>query len=361
MHVFSPNLRWGYDQIELDEQSKQYTTYVTDTGLYRCKRLMFGVSAASEICQHVIQQSLQGCPGVRNISDDIIVFGKTQQEHDHNLHTVLARLQESGLTLNRDKCKFSVSEVAFFGYTIAENGIRPPEETVAAIRNAPKPSNTSEVRNSLGRMNYCSRFIPNFSTIAAPLRQLTHKGTPFTWTNLHQNAFESLQKTLTSNSVMAHFDPSAPTQLRVDTSPVGLGAILTQTHGNKTRPVAYASRHPSKGVIPRLSARLWLLSGDVNCSTSIYMGQPLTSIQIASLLKLFTVQHRNLQRESNGGAFVCNRINFVLSIHLELIILRTCFLVCHSPMQQPIFATQLKNMSTMSFRMQLLRQCLSEQ
>ena len=179
---------------------------------------------------------------MRNISDDIIVFGKTQQEHDHNLNTVLATLQECGLTLNRDKCKFSVSEVTFFGYTISANGIRPTDETVTAIRNAPKPSSASEVRSFLGLVNYCSRFIPNLSTVAAPLQQLTHKGAPFTWTKLHQNAFESLQKTLTSNSVMAHFDPSAPTQLRVDASPFGLGAILTETHGDETRPVAYASR-----------------------------------------------------------------------------------------------------------------------
>ena len=241
--VFSKlDLRWGYHQIELDEQSRHYTTFATHTGLYHYKRLVFGVSAAPEIYQRVIQQSLQGCPGMRNISDDIIVFGKTQQEHDHNLNTVLATLQECGLTLNRDKCKFSVSEVTFFGYTISANGIRPTDETVTAIRNAPKPSSASEVRSFLGLVNYCSRFIPNFSTIAAPLRQLTHKGAPFTWTKLHQNAFESLQRTLTSDSVMAHFDPSAPTQLRVDASPFGLGAILTQTHGDETRPIAYASR-----------------------------------------------------------------------------------------------------------------------
>ena len=73
------DLRWGYHQIELDEQSRQYTTFATHTGLYRYKRLMYGVSAAPEIYQHVIQQSLQGCSGVQNISDDIIVFGKTQQ------------------------------------------------------------------------------------------------------------------------------------------------------------------------------------------------------------------------------------------------------------------------------------------
>jgi hypothetical protein len=122
--VFSKlDLRWCH-QIKLDEQPKHYTTFATHTGLYRYKRLMFDVSVAPENYQHVIQQSLQGYPGMENISADIIVFGKTQQEHDHNLNTVLARLQECGLTLNRDKCNFSVSEVTFFGYTIWANDIR---------------------------------------------------------------------------------------------------------------------------------------------------------------------------------------------------------------------------------------------
>ena len=88
---------------------------------------MFGVSAAPEIYQHVIQQSLQGCPGVRNISDDIIDSSKDQQEHDQNLHNVLTRLQERGLTLNAEKCKFSVPEITFFGYTISGSSIRPTD------------------------------------------------------------------------------------------------------------------------------------------------------------------------------------------------------------------------------------------
>ena len=69
-----------------------------------------------------------------------------------------------------------------------------------------------------------------------------HTWNKLTWNKLHQNAFESLKNILTSNSVMAHFDPRAPIHLRVDASPVGLGAILTQAHGDETRPVAYASR-----------------------------------------------------------------------------------------------------------------------
>ena len=189
--VFSKvDLRWGYDQTELDEQSKKYTTFATQTGLYRYKRLMFGVSASPEIFLHVIQQSVQGCPRVRNISDDIIVSGKDQQEHDTNLHNVLTRFQERGLTLNAEKCKFSVPEITFFGYTISGSGIRPTDETVTAIRNAPKPSTVSEVRSFLRLVNYCSRFIPNFATISAPLRQLTHKAPPKCIRNLAKDAHQ---------------------------------------------------------------------------------------------------------------------------------------------------------------------------
>ena len=162
---------------------------------------------------------------------------------------------------------------------------------------------------------------------------------------------------------MAHFDPSAPTQLRVDASPVGLGAILTQPHGDETRPVAYASRtltpverHYSQTEHEALAV-VW---GCERFHLYLY-GTTFDIYTDHKPLEIIYSPTSKPQRASNGGAFVCNCINFVLSIHLELIILWTYFLVCHSPIQQPIFATRLKNMSTMSFRMQLLRPCLSVQ
>ena len=241
--VFSKlDLKWGYHQIELDEKSRQLTTFATHDGLYRYKRLMFGISATPEIYQHAIQQVLQGLPGVKNISDDIIVFGKDKSEHDHNLHGVLRRLQDRGLTLNSDKCTFSVPEITFFGFDISARGIRPNNQSVEAIRNAPTPTTASEVRSFLGLASFCRRFIPDFSTIAYPLSELTRKAVPWRWTTTHQSSFDKLKTMLTSDCVMAHYDPAAPTQLRVDASPVGLGAILTQTQHGVVRPVAYASR-----------------------------------------------------------------------------------------------------------------------
>ena len=236
------DLKWGYHQIELDPASREITTFVTHKGLRRYKRLMFGISSAPEVYQHVIQQALEGCNGVRNISDDIIVFGKDAAEHNANLEQVFKRLGEKGLTVNREKCLFGVAALTFFGVVVSGNGVSPEDKKIEAIRTVRKPSNAAEVRSFLGLVNYCARFIPNFATMADPLRQLTKKGTPWVWTNAHQTAFQQLKAALTSESVMAHYDPTAPTHLRVDASPVGLGAILTQTQRGVVRPVAYASR-----------------------------------------------------------------------------------------------------------------------
>lgn len=355
--IFSKlDLKWGYHQIELDEQSRQYTTFATHTGLYRYKHLMFGVSAAPEIYQHVIQQALQGCPGVKNISDDLIVFGKNQQEHDTNLNGVLSRLQDRGLTLNGEKCKFNVPKIKFFGYIISAAGVRPTDQTVAAIRNARKPNNASEVRSFLGLVNYCSRFIPNFSTLAAPLRQLTCKSVPWTWTDLHQNAFERLQHVLTSDLVTAHFDPSAPTQLRVDASPVGLGAILTQTQDGQTKPVAYtqaALSHQLNPDIRRRNGKPWLLSGGVKNFTFIFTERHSTSSPITSPSWSSTAQHLHRQHALSVGDFVCNPTNSTFGTHLELTILPTFCLVYHSPTKCHWLVRRLKNMSSTSLKMLL--------
>lgn len=96
--VFSKlDLRWGYHQVELHPESRVLTTFLTHTGLKRYKRLIFGLSSAPEMYQYVIQQVLQGIPGVRNVSDDIIVFGADPKSHDKSLEQTLSRLESKGL------------------------------------------------------------------------------------------------------------------------------------------------------------------------------------------------------------------------------------------------------------------------
>ena len=87
------DLRKGYHQIGLDKESRQITTFVTHHGLLRCQRLMFGISSAPEMYQNIVRQVLHGCGGSVNISYDVIVHGKTKQEHDERLHCVLQRFE----------------------------------------------------------------------------------------------------------------------------------------------------------------------------------------------------------------------------------------------------------------------------
>ena len=99
--VFSKlDLKWGFHQIELEAESREITTFVTHRGLFRYKRLMFGIASAPEKYQKIVKDSLSGCEGVANIADDLIVHGKGVKEHEEHLYAVLNRIRECGLTLN---------------------------------------------------------------------------------------------------------------------------------------------------------------------------------------------------------------------------------------------------------------------
>jgi hypothetical protein len=108
------DLKAGYHQIPLEKSSRSITTFITHRGLFRYKRLPFGINSASEVFQHAIENAIRGIDGVRNIADDIIVWGSTQQEHNLRLEQLFARLDESGLTVNNDKCLFDQRELVLW-------------------------------------------------------------------------------------------------------------------------------------------------------------------------------------------------------------------------------------------------------
>ena len=118
------DLKAGYHQILLDKESRSITTFITHRGLYRYKRLPFGISAASEVFQNAIQNALQGLEGTRNIADDIIVWGSTDEEHDDRLNALFARLSSKGLTVNPAKCLYKQDSLWFYGYTLTSQGLQ---------------------------------------------------------------------------------------------------------------------------------------------------------------------------------------------------------------------------------------------
>ncbi|XP_053400675.1 uncharacterized protein K02A2.6-like [Mercenaria mercenaria] len=163
-----------FHQIELDviESSRVMTTFQTHVGLFRYKRLNFGVSAAPILFQNELRQALQGLTGVLNIADDIVCYGKTREEHDINLRALFQRLQERNLTLNKKKCSFGQSKIKFYGYVFSESGISPDPDKADAVKNMDRPKSVSEIRSFLGLTNYLSKFIDGYSVLTEPYDDL---------------------------------------------------------------------------------------------------------------------------------------------------------------------------------------------
>lgn len=237
--IFSKiDLTSGYHQLELTPESRSITTFNTHIGLFRYKRLNFGISSASEIFQETIRNVIHDIPNARNISDDIIVFGSTQEQHDKTLDAVFNRLHDKGLTVNKNKCLFNQDRITFFGLVFSSEGVSPDPSKIEAIQHATRPTNVTEVKSFLGMTNYCSRFIKGYATISEPLRRLTKTTSTWCWSDEQETAFCSLKDSLTSTSVMKYFDPQQELKIIVDASPVGLGGILTQDN----HVLSYASR-----------------------------------------------------------------------------------------------------------------------
>ena len=233
----------AYQQLELEESSKKFTTINTHKGLYQYNRLPFGVSSAPGIFQRTIENLLQGIPHVVVRIDDILVSGKDELNHLANLEKVLSRLSSAGLRLRLDKCLFMQSSVTYCAYVITGDGIQPMAAKVEAIKNAPEPKDVSQLRAFLGLLNYYHRFLPDVATVLEPLHQLLRKGSKWAWLEQQQTAFEEAKELLQSTDLLVHFDPEKELVLATDASDYGVGAVLSHKTKNGTeRPIGYVSR-----------------------------------------------------------------------------------------------------------------------
>ena len=164
------DLAKGFHQLELHHDSRDITNFSTHVGLKRFCCLNFGTSSASEIFHEKVREAISGIPNVFNIHDDILVYGKTEEEHNQALSAVFKRLKELGMTLKKSKCEFNKRQRKFFGLIFSEEGVSPDPEKVEAIRKADRPINAKEWSSFLGMASYSACFISDFATIAAPSR-----------------------------------------------------------------------------------------------------------------------------------------------------------------------------------------------
>ena len=138
-----------------------------------------------------MENLLKGIPCVVVYLNDILVTGENVEEHLEQLHEVLSRIQKAEMRLKRARCSFMMTEVTYLGHVISQTGIRPAAEKVRAIHDAPVPTNVSQSNPFFGLINFYSHFLPNLSTLLAPLHTLLQKNMPWKWGPPQQEAFSS--------------------------------------------------------------------------------------------------------------------------------------------------------------------------
>lgn len=233
--VFSKlDLQKEYHQLELEPECRYITVFSTHVGLFQYKRLNFGIASAAELFQNLIRSKIHDIQGAINVSDDILIHACKDDTHDKALRKTLKRLKDNNLTLNGNKCEFKKPQVIFYGHLFQGTGVSIDPNKVKAVQGMSAPATAEEVRSLIGFVTYCSRFIPNFSDVTAPLRNLTKKDTPWHWGIKEETALETIKKHLSDERILAYFDPGKQSVLYVDASPIGVAGILTQLDQQQT-------------------------------------------------------------------------------------------------------------------------------
>ena len=241
--VFSTlDLKDGYWQIQLDEDSSQLCTFNTPFGRYRFTRMPFGIKSASEVFQKRNEETFAGISGIHIVADDIIIAASSIKEHDEILTQIMERAKDCNVVFNLNKLQLRVREVKYLGTIVTPEGTKPDPTKVQAIIEMAPPTDKPGIRRLLGMINFLAPHIPNMSTVTAPLRCLLKSDALFEWKAEQVTALTKVKEILSSTPVLHHFDPKAISTIQADASQSGLGACLLQ----KGKPIAYASRSLSQ-------------------------------------------------------------------------------------------------------------------
>ncbi|WVZ84695.1 LOW QUALITY PROTEIN: hypothetical protein U9M48_031691 [Paspalum notatum var. saurae] len=234
--VFSKiDLRSGYYQIKIREEDIPKTAFSTRYGLYEYLVMSFGLTNAPAFFMYMMNSVFMNelDKFVVVFIDDILIYSKSEEEHEEHLKIVLARLREHKLYAKFSKCAFWLKEVSFLGHILSEKGVAVDPSKVKDVLNWKKPETVTEIRSFLGLAGYYRRFIKDFSKTAKPMTSLTKKNAKYLWSSNCEEAFQTLKKLLTS---------APPFDVYCDASGNGLGCVLMQ----EGRVIAYASRQLRK-------------------------------------------------------------------------------------------------------------------
>ena len=252
--VFSTlDLKNAFNLIRIRDGDEWKTAFRMHLGLFEYLVMPFGLTNAPGTFQGYVQDALRDLLDVVCVVyiDDILIFSRTQEEHDRHVALVLEQLQGAGLYANPKKCAFDRSEVEYVGYVIRANGIRMDPKKLDTVSNWPTPTSIKDVQSFLSFTNFYRHFIDNYAKIVLPLNALTKKSNAeFNWTSDAHTAFEALRSAILSAPVLRNFDPALPSTLSTDASDFAIASVLHQPDpAGYLHPVSYFSRKLSPAEI----------------------------------------------------------------------------------------------------------------
>lgn len=228
----------GYWSVKLAKGCQELTTFRTPFGRYCFMRLPFGLSVSQDIFQARMDSILEKCEGCVGISDDIVIYGSTEIEHDERVLRFMEIAMQEGLKFNQNKCIVKSTRISFFGRIYTDHGVYPDPEKVEDILRIPSPKTKLDLQRFLGMANFLANHLQNFSVSSSNLRDLTKKDTPFTWDADHEKAFNDIKKDISDCMALRYYDPQRPVTLEVDASMKGMGSALIQDGA----PISFASK-----------------------------------------------------------------------------------------------------------------------
>ena len=225
------------------------TAFITRWGQMEFLRMPMGINNAPQAFTRLMELALAGLQWTTCVVylDDVIVFGKTIEEHLIRLDGVLERFRTNGLKLKPTKCQFFQEKVPFLGHMVSKEGVQPLPENIEKVKSWAIPKDVTDIRAIIGLGSYYWRFIKNYSEKVRPLAELTKKDVPFQWTEECQKAFENLKEELMGASLVSHQQDHGGTFiLDTDASGQTIGCVLSQVQDGEEKVIAYGSRALSR-------------------------------------------------------------------------------------------------------------------
>jgi hypothetical protein len=237
------DMRSSYYQMLVQEDSQEYTTFVTPDDKCMYLRVPMGCKNAPTWFQQQIDYQFADMKSfLRTYIDDMFVKGETEREFLDNLRKFLARCRDLRIRLKAPKSIVGTTEIKAVGFVLNHEGRRVDEERIRAIRDLPSPTNVTELRSFVGTANFLREFIPHAALLTQPLNELLKKGSDWVWNASHQEAFLKLKEAMCSDAVLAHSTEEGQLVVRSDASKIGCGGVLLlRQPGKNDRPIAYLS------------------------------------------------------------------------------------------------------------------------